>query len=93
MTANLQPGLTVKQAAQLMNVSERSIYKVRELQRTGRDDLCDAIMRGEMSIHAALKIAKPEKYDRRPDTLKALRRAWNAATEDERAWLLAEIGR
>ena len=59
MTANLQTGLTVKQAARLMNVSERNVYNARKLRRSGRDDLVARVECGELSINAALKLAYP----------------------------------
>ncbi len=71
MTANLQAkGLTVKQAAQLMNVSERSVYYARKLARSGRQDLCGRVERGELRISAALKLAYPEEV-KQPDQFKA----------------------
>jgi hypothetical protein len=53
-TANLQ--MTVKDAAKLINVSERLAYMSRRVVRSGRLDLVDAITRGDMTIHAALRI-------------------------------------
>lgn len=61
-TANLQTKLTVAQAAKVMNVSERSVYMVGELMATGRQDLLQAVERGDISILGALKLAKPDKY-------------------------------
>jgi hypothetical protein len=90
MTANLQTGLTVKQAAQLMNVSERSVYLARKLARSGRADLCAAVERGELSMHAALQQIEPP---RRKDTLKPLLLAWNAATQSEREAFLEALYR
>jgi predicted DNA-binding transcriptional regulator YafY len=88
MTANLQTGLTTKQAAQLMNVSERSVYLARKLVRSGRADLCAAVERGELSLHAALKQIEPP---RRKDTLKPVVLAWNAATPGERQAILNAV--
>ena len=48
MTANLQNDITVKQAARLMNVSERSVYNAKRLCRSGREDLCSRVERGEL---------------------------------------------
>lgn len=42
-----------------MNVSERLVYMARRLLRSGRDDLVEAVDRGEMTVHAALKAALP----------------------------------
>jgi hypothetical protein len=90
-TANLQTGLTVKQAARALAVSERMVYMCRELLATGRDDLAAAVERGEMTILGALKIAKPLKYGRRTDGLKRLLAAWQAASEDERNAFLGRV--
>jgi len=75
-------GLTVKQAAELMNVSERQLYKSGKLLASGRQDLIEAVEFGKMTLHAAFSAldATPP----RKDGLKALVRAWNAATVEER---------
>jgi hypothetical protein len=86
-----RPRMTVKQAAQLMNVSERQVYLAKELVATGREDLVDTIMAGRMSLPAALKIAKPAKYDRRRNRYHDLVKAWNACSEDQRAAFAAQI--
>jgi hypothetical protein len=39
-----------------------AVYKARELIHTGREDICDEVMTGRLKMHAALKLAKPEKY-------------------------------
>ena len=89
MTANLQPKLfTFKQAAMIMNVSERMVYLAAKLMRSGRADLIAAVERGELSMHAALKQLEPP---RRADTLGPLVRAWNAATLEEREALVAAL--
>lgn len=83
MTANLQPRMTVRQAATLMNVSERSIYMARAVHRL-RPDLAMEIDAGRLSVAAAHRIAtgkgKPTSWDR-------LVAAWNSATDDDRARL------
>ena len=89
--ANLQSGFTVAQAARLMNVSERSVYSARKLLASGRDDLVAEVEAGRMSLHAALNLARPSKYDERKDGLKALRRSWQQATDGERASFLAGL--
>lgn len=89
--ANLQRGLTTKQLALVFNVSERSIYMARELGATGRADLEERVMAGELSILGALKLAKPEKYDRKPDRMATLVKAWNACTDDQRNMFAARI--
>lgn len=53
--ADLQSGLTVRQAAKLLNVSERLVYMTKRVMRSGRQDLVDAIERGDISVHAALR--------------------------------------
>lgn len=77
--------LTVRDAARLMNVSERAVYMVGELQRAGRDDLIREVEAGRMSILGALKIAKPERYGPKQDANpSALRRAWQSSSESDR---------
>lgn len=81
-SANLQaPGLTIKQIATLMNVSERLIYMARTVRRL-RPDLGDEITAGKMSVHAAWIIAtgktKPTSWDR-------LVAAWNNANESDKS--------
>lgn len=61
MTANLQ--MTTKTAAIAMNVSERMVYMAKELLDC-RPDLASMVESGEMTTLAALKVAKPEKYDK-----------------------------
>lgn len=80
MTVNLH--ITVKQAARLINVSERMIYDARRLTRTGRDDLVTQVKAGEMSIHRALILAgvKAPKAKMQICTLKA---AWQSSTQTE----------
>jgi hypothetical protein len=82
--------LTVKQAAELMNVSERSVYLARKLMRSGRADIIAAVERGELSMHAALQQIEPP---RQKSTLKPLVLAWNAATPSERQALLNAVER
>ena len=93
-TAHVQSHITVKQFAEILNVSERGIYNARELVRTGRADLIDRVWAGEMSVRGALKLAKPEKYTPKPVgevRYDALVKAWNACTEDQRAAFVAHI--
>jgi hypothetical protein len=93
-TANLQSGapaargLTVKEAAALMNVSERQVYQARKLLRIGDPELIAAVDRGEMSIHEALRTAQQRPKPTRLDRLQA---AFRACTDEERAWFLAQI--
>ena len=83
-SANLQP--TVAQLAKLMNVSERSIYLARKVRRL-RPDLVPAIESGELTLNAAIEQvegkAKPSAWHR-------LVKAWNAASDEDRARLIAE---
>ena len=87
MTANLQPVLTVKDAARLMNVSERLVYMARAVQRL-RPDLADEVDAGRMSVAKAHRIAtckaKATSWDR-------LLTAWNNATDDDRDRLVFAI--
>ena len=98
-TAKLQsPRLTVKQAAAIMHVSERTIYKARELVRTRRADLEAEVMAGRLKLDAALKLARPEKYgdgrNYKPGDdgrYSALVRAWNRCSDEERALFTAKL--
>ncbi|MDE2397506.1 MAG: hypothetical protein KGM91_18900 [Burkholderiales bacterium] len=85
-TANLQ-GLTVKQAASIMNVSERGVYDARRLIRSARADLIAEVEAGRMSLNRALMLAGERALR---SGLAALRNAWSRATPDERAAFLAE---
>jgi hypothetical protein len=83
VTANLQK-LSVRQAARLMNVSERQVYKAGELFRIGREDLVTEVEAGRLALHAALKLAKPEKYRQEPDPYLSLMKAFLSAPKDAR---------
>lgn len=82
------PRVTRKQAALIMNVSERMVSMASTVLRL-RPDLEPALMAGTMSMNAAYRLAtgkpKPTSWDR-------LLSAWNSATDDDRANLLAQIG-
>jgi hypothetical protein len=82
--------MTVRDAARLMNVSERMVYMARELQIC-RPDLAAKVMAGELSVLAALRIAKPEKYSKKREPLDALKNAWVRASAAERMSFLAWI--
>ncbi len=89
MTANLQTEMTVKQAAKVMNVSERGIYNARRLIRTGRTDLIAAVDRGDMSVNKALVLAG----EKQPaSAYQRLIRAWNACSEDVQVRFLVAVG-
>jgi hypothetical protein len=79
-----------------MNVSERMIYMCKELAAIGRDDLVAEVEAGRLTVLAALKIAKPEKYTRQQSKLQHLKRQWSAATLDEQVafmdWILVTGG-
>ncbi|MBB3018610.1 lipopolysaccharide biosynthesis protein [Microvirga lupini] len=92
--ANLQcHGLTVREAAKIMNVSERSVYSAMKIHRLakaqGRQDIIHAVEQGRMSINGALKqlTATNPKQDR----LAAICRAWKQASEQERLDFLCMI--
>ena len=85
--ANLQ-GMSARDAAKMMNVSERMVYMALELQRSGRGDLIAAVEAGGMSLHRALGLAKPARYGSRRDGCATLFRAWQAAAPAERAAFL-----
>lgn len=56
-SANLQSGsVTRKQAANLMQVSERSVNKAKKVQKEGADELIEAVDKGEVSVSAAANI-------------------------------------
>lgn len=59
-TANLQTPrtlVTVKQAAEMMNVSERLVYMIAWVEQNA-PDLIPAVEQGNLSVHAATQIAK-----------------------------------
>jgi len=63
-------------------------YWLARLDRDGHKALAAKVRAGEMSANAASKAAD---YRKPPSPLKQLRKAWKAATPDERAEFLAEI--
>src|SRR3954469_6799538 len=89
MTANLQTGrgLTVKEAAALMNVSERPVYSAGKIRRLP-PDLVEPCERGEMTINKALRIAEgkpaqPNREERHERMATELRRAgWSVIPPD-----------
>jgi hypothetical protein len=54
----------VREAAERFNISERTVWKSVELLTSGREDLIREVDAGRMTLHRAMKIAKPERYDR-----------------------------
>jgi hypothetical protein len=89
MTANLQRKNAVREAAKLMNVSERLVYYAGKLRRSGRQDLIEVVERGEMSLHKALKMLNGK--EPRYNGLAGLLRAWKRATDEEKTTFLTEI--
>jgi hypothetical protein len=95
--ANLQRPVSrtagIKAAAELMNVSERSVWNASKLIASGREDLCQQVLNGTLRLNAALGLAygtaKP-KADR--SRFAALCRAWNAASEDDQGRFLVCLG-
>ena len=91
MKAANSQGLTVEQAAKLMNVSTRSVYDAMRLRRTGREDLIARVEAGELTLHRALILAGVKRERSRLDAMKA---AWAGASEGDRAaflqWVLAQ---
>ena len=91
VTANLQARpqrrLTTRDAARLMNVSERMIYKIRQILRV-RPDSGPLMRNGSMNAHEAWRIAfakpKPTSWDR-------LVKAFLNATPDEQGQFIAII--
>lgn len=57
MTANLQ--MSVKDAALLLSVSERSVYTARKIARL-RPDLVPRIMIGDLTLNAAVALIEPQ---------------------------------
>ena len=89
-SANLH-NMTIRQAAEVMNVSERVVKMAGELIRTGRNDLISSVEAGTITVHRALKLAKPEKYDKPPDGLKFLKSVWGRASEVDRRLFLVWV--
>jgi hypothetical protein len=68
--------------------SERMIYYVKRVHRSGRQDLVDAVKRGEMTVHAAIRALDGPKQVNRYATLV---KAWNAASGEDRRRLLTAV--
>jgi len=82
--------MSVKQAAALYNVSERSIYMMRRLKRSGRDDLLTMVQSGEMALYKAVQIADGREPPTRIDKLFT---AWRLCSPEDRETFLIAIGR
>jgi hypothetical protein len=69
--------------AEKCGVSERYLHYANELDRSGRDDLVTAVIRGEMKLPAAIRelrgvAGRPTRYDK-------LVTAWNLCSEEDQA--------
>lgn len=65
-TANLQSDISRARAANLLNVSERSVNTAKQVERSGASELIDAVERGDVSVSAAADVAtlpKPEQAE------------------------------
>ena len=81
MTANLH--ITVKQAAEMMNVSERMVYEAKRLYKTGRADLWEQVKAGTLTLHRALILAGVKSPSIKTQIC-ILKSAWVSATDAER---------
>ncbi|WP_152529651.1 hypothetical protein [Aliihoeflea sp. 2WW] len=73
---------TVKDVARQVEMSERNVYKHREIIRLGRTDLIERMNAGELSLHAAWLAATGRQ---RPSSRDRLWSAWAAASVEEKA--------
>lgn len=87
--------MSVAQVAALSNISERRLYMNRQLARTGRSDLVADVTAGRISTLAALKIALPEKYGRKPSTLEDMIKLWSRSNVHDKVaitgWIISEL--
>lgn len=81
---------SVADVARLMNVSVRSVHDAKKLIASGRQDLCQRVESGELSLHRALIEAG---LKRSPSRLRALCNAWNACSEAERSEFVGLLNR
>ncbi|MPZ34881.1 MAG: hypothetical protein GEV13_28515 [Rhodospirillales bacterium] len=83
--------LTIRQAAELMNVSPRLIHNVRKVMRSQRRDLIEAVERGTMTVGEALRTldgsAEP------PDRVARFKAIWRNCTPAERDAIAAWIAK
>jgi ParB-like nuclease domain len=63
--ANWHLGISRERAAELMNVSERSIARAGEVQKKGADELIAAVDQGRAAVFAAAEVAKQPKDQQR----------------------------
>ena len=84
--------LTVKQAAALMNVSERSVYMARRVRREA-PDLSAEVAAGQLTVHAAIReIERRQGRVGSPANLQVLKAAWGRASPSDRAAFVAWTG-
>lgn len=57
-SANLQQGRSTKEAADLLNVSERSVSSAKKVTEQGDESLVQAVVNGEVSVSDAAKIVE-----------------------------------
>jgi N6-adenosine-specific RNA methylase IME4/ParB-like chromosome segregation protein Spo0J len=65
VTANLQEAVSSAKAAEMLNVSERSVNTAKAIQRDGDSTLQQAVTDGRVSLHAAADIATRPKEEQR----------------------------
>jgi hypothetical protein len=85
-------GVTLKQAAQIMNVSERMVQKASVVMRL-RPDLEPLLWNGQMSMDRAYRIARGLPERTKPTSWDRLVQAWNAATDEDRERMMFKIMR
>lgn len=78
-------------AADEVGASRRAVQRARKVMDSGRDDLVEAVDKGEMSVHAATEIVRREVIGEPPAPApdmsiaqKNLRKWWMKATDEER---------
>lgn len=86
-TLQVRRRMTVKEQAASLELSERNIYKARLVHRT-RPDLGAKVIAGEISVHRAWLEATGRAP---PSTRDKLWSAWLAATDEDKAELVAMI--
>ena len=79
---------TVAEAAAEAGVSPRLVGMAREVQRSGRAELIEAMQSGALTVHAAWRTLRGPQQG---EGARLLRRGWAKATMAERAEFLAEV--
>jgi hypothetical protein len=77
-------GLPIGRASEMLNVSERSAHRAREVLDKGVPELAEKVERGEISVSAAADIARLPKEEQCEIVARAPRRA--AAQGNGGAW-------